>query len=676
MSKNLSLGVFAVLALALLGLVWLHTGSVVPPSGADSIWFHAGLLTLLIGRFILEYRFTKPNDVFANGIIVFASTSTLTSPPMAEWWALLRWGSLACAIIAIVLAWDPGQQAKTADGRLRRIIYQVVTSVGRAEVIFSLVFVLALISYFDVNSPEAKIFAVVWGVFLLAANLDLQGLLSVLLTRYKNRKVLGIAHSFLAPSIVFATRLDQQKIQMHQMVGFTQAAGAEFGCLGMVIGERSSADETRVVVALTHSTVGDAQLNDRSLMVKATAEDCLTASPPVTEADMKQYKKVIGTVAKGTSISRVKFELFGSPVIGAGSLLRAESASSQVHYQVFDGLISEEQTLGGSARSFVEGEAEQVGYWDAERGGFETHDWVARERALVFAVDASEAAPAYDLKETETRIGTIPKSNYPVNIDLHDLALYHSAILGVTGSGKSFLAYKIVEESAAKGIKTVCIDPTGDYQRYLEGAVMLDTPGTLDAFLDSADHFIGIIETASHAMSPVLQAMNAAQKCLDWCKVHRQAEDVLTPRPKVTIILEEAHLLVPEWNFNPVQAMQQHVNSTAQIVLQARKYGLGFMVVSQRTANVTKSVLNQCNTIISFQAFDETGFDFLKNYMGAFHVRSLPNLKPRHGIVVGKASKSRRPVMMLLENQQRVVKAEPAAAMPLPQVLPAEALEG
>ncbi len=670
MSKNLSLGVFSVLAFVLLGLVWVHTGSLVPPSGSDSIWFHAGLLTLLIGRFILEYRFTKPNDVFANCIIVFASTSTLSSPPLAEWWAVLRWGSLACALVAIILSWDPGQEAKTTNGRLRRIIYQVVTSIGRAEVIFSLVFVLALVSYFDLSSPESKIFAAAWGIFLLASNLNFQGVADLFLAKVQSRKVLGVAHSFLAPSIVFATRLAPQKIQLHQMVGFTQITGGELGCLGMVIGERTSADETRVVVALTHSTVGEAQLNDRSLMVTATTEDCLAAQPPVTEFDMKQYKKVIGTVAKGTNISRVKFELFGSPVIGAGSLLRAESSSSQVHYQVFDGLISEEQTLGGSARSFVEGEAEQVGYWDANKGGFETHDWVARERALVFAVDATDSGPMYELKQTEMCIGTIPKSNYPVNIDLYDFALYHSAILGVTGSGKSFLAYRIIEENAAKGIKTVCIDPTGDYQRYLEGAVILDGSGTLDAFLDSADHFIAIIETASHAMSPILQASNAAQRCLDWCKAHRQTEDVLTPRPKVTIVLEEAHLLVPEWNFNPVPAMQQNVNSTAQIVLQARKYGLGFMVVSQRTANVTKSVLNQCNTIISFQAFDETGFDFLKNYMGAFHVRSLPNLKPRHGIVVGKASKSRRPVMMLLEDQHRSVNAEPAAAMPLPQLPP------
>jgi len=108
---------------------------------------------------------------------------------------------------------------------------------------------------------------------------------------------------------------------------------------------------------------------------------------------------------------------------------------------------------------------------------------------------------------------------------------------------------------------------------------------------------------------------------------------VLDPKPKVLLVLEEAHLLAPEWNFNPVPGLRDKVNQTSQLVLQARKYGLGFLVVSQRSANVVKSILNQCNTIFSFQAFDETGFDFLKNYMGSFHVQSVPNRKSRHGIV-------------------------------------------
>ena len=77
------------------------------------------------------------------------------------------------------------------------------------------------------------------------------------------------------------------------------------------------------------------------------------------------------------------------------------------------------------------------------------------------------------------------------------------------------------------------------------------------------------------------------------------------------------------------------------------------MIVTQRTANVTKSVLNQCNTIFAFQAYDETGFDFMKNYMGLHYVNALPTLKKREGVVVGKASVSDRPVIVRFNDQTR-----------------------
>lgn len=667
MTKNHSLALFGALILVLLGLSWWHTGSFAPPSGPDAIWFHAGLFTLVLGRFITEYRFTKPNDVFLNCVAVFASTSTLTNPPNSEWWLLLRWGSLIVGTAAIGLAWDPGREAKLADSRARSIAYQVVTQLGRAEVIFSLVFVLALISYFDLRDYKTKVFVVAWGGMLIAAHLNLSQMTRLaFLPANKDRRVIGVAHSFLAPSIVFCRRLGTDRIAMHQLVGFTQSGAGSCHCLGIVIGERASATETRIAVALLHRSISESHLNDRSLVVTVGESEREAFDPPVRDAELNALKKVVGTVAKGTNIGQVKFELFGSPVISAGALMKVGIPTAPVFYQIFDGVIDEEQTVNDSARAFVEGEAEQVGYWDPERGGFETHDWVAKERAPVFLMDEDEAAPEYRLKDREMTVGKIPKSNYPVNVDIHDMVLFHSAILGVTGSGKSFLTFSVIEDCARQGIKTVCIDPTGDYQRYLPDAVLIIATGALEAFLASPDHMIGIVETAARTSPPVEQTHEVARICLAWCKGNRADGDVLNPRPKVQIVLEEAHLLVPEWNFNPVQGQQATVNKTAQIVLQARKYGLGFLIVSQRTANVTKSVLNQCNTIISFQAFDETGFDFLKNYMGSFHVRSLPNLKPRHGILVGKASRSRRPVMVHFLEQARALRAQPAPQMPLP----------
>ncbi len=50
----------------------------------------------------------------------------------------------------------------------------------------------------------------------------------------------------------------------------------------------------------------------------------------------------------------------------------------------------------------------------------------------------------------------------------------------------------------------------------------------------------------------------------------------------------------------------------AKVILQGRKYGLGSFVVTQRTANISKSILNQCNTIFALRVFDDTGKQFLE----------------------------------------------------------------
>jgi hypothetical protein len=427
------------------------------------------------------------------------------------------------------------------------------------------------------------------------------------------------------------------------------------------------------VVALLNSSISDAALNDRSLVVTLSDADQPAIAAAVSQSDIESVSKIIGTVAKGTNISQVRFELFGSPNISAGSLLTVKSSDASVFYQVFDGVIDEEETLNNNSRAYVEGHAEQVGSWDAERGGFETHNWVAKERSAVMLVDQNAPAPNFQLKPTELTVGAIPGSLYPVNMDLQDLVLFHTGILGVTGSGKSFLTYSLVEECAAKGIKVVCIDPTGDYQRYIAGAAMIPAAnGAFEAFLNSNQHHIGIVETSGRRMHPIELTLSAAKKCLLWCQQNRQQDEILHPKAKILFVLEEAHLLIPEFNFNPDRARQNQVSEISQVVLQARKYGLGFLVVSQRTANVVKSVLNQCNTIVSFQAFDETSFDFLRNYMGTFHVSSLPNLKMRHGLLVGKASRSRRPIMVHFREQNRAILANPAPEIVVPQGLQAE----
>lgn len=119
-------------------------------------------------------------------------------------------------------------------------------------------------------------------------------------------------------------------------------------------------------------------------------------------------------------------------------------------------------------------------------------------------------------------------------------------------------------------------------------------------------------------------------------------------KQRILIVIEEAHTIIPEWNFTGSndKTSQSVINAISQIALQGRKYDIGFMVIGQRTANISKTILTQCNTMICFQAFDDTNFNFLGNYIGKEMAMTLPAMKKYHAIIAGKALKSDLPLIV------------------------------
>jgi len=90
------------------------------------------------------------------------------------------------------------------------------------------------------------------------------------------------------------------------------------------------------------------------------------------------------------------------------------------------------------------------------------------------------------------------------------------------------------------------------------------------------------------------------------------------------------------------------------------KYGVGLLVIAQRTATVSKTVLTQCNTIVSFTCFDNTSLDFLKNVLDEHHAALIPNLPFLQVVVFGKGIRSERPIVIQIpfdENKQKAPRA-------------------
>jgi len=125
----------------------------------------------------------------------------------------------------------------------------------------------------------------------------------------------------------------------------------------------------------------------------------------------------------------------------------------------------------------------------------------------------------------------------------------------------------------------------------------------------------------------------------------------MTDKARVCLVYEEAHSLIPEWNSVAAEGDKAATNGTARAILQGRKYGLGCLLITQRTANVTKTILNQCNTVFAMRTFDDTGKEFLSNYLGSEYASKLPSLKERQAVFFGRASSCENPVMIRLNDQ-------------------------
>jgi hypothetical protein len=67
---------------------------------------------------------------------------------------------------------------------------------------------------------------------------------------------------------------------------------------------------------------------------------------------------------------------------------------------------------------------------------------------------------------------------------------------------------------------------------------------------------------------------------------------------------------------------------------------------------VSKTVLTQCNTIITLNTFDETSLGFLRNLYGRTHTDLIANLLPLQAVIYGKAVRAERPVMIQIPFSQ------------------------
>jgi uncharacterized protein DUF87 len=442
------------------------------------------------------------------------------------------------------------------------------------------------------------------------------------------------------------------------------------------------------------------------------------------ESRFQQKDSLVGLVAPDTSIERVSFEVVNGNGLEEGRLVEVTIANETVTYQVLNGLTKEEIVHSKNTFGFARASARKIGVWNEAEKRFKLAKWLPTPNTPVFLKTTQGFEPNVDV------VGHFPRTNYGVslrsvngdNSGLHELVTHNTAILGILGVGKSFLAIKLVERLMAVGIKVIAIDLTKQYANELAPYYDADKQAASIQKLqqigetgkyrvqqnvedggsrrDFANAMAGDIKSFMRADNPArLRIYNPAQfnvwrqdsrpfnsnasmasltpaeitQIISEATLAAVAELGMTDRARVCLVYEEAHSLVPEWNSAVAEGDRSASNGSARAILQGRKYGLGCLLVTQRTANVTKTILNQCNSIFAMRTFDETGKDFLANYLGREYAESLSSLPERHSIFFGRASSCENPVLIRLNDRDAFTRvfreAHPPPTVTAPTVL-------
>ena len=603
----------------------------------SDIWFTSGIFLVILISLIDQPHFSNYGNVFLNSITASITLLLFPKEQRSAFWIAMLIFVLYLNITSYLLLWLRKSKLKEEP---KTIIFlsRINRELGKPTVLFSIFFVWGVIEKFGYNTLYANILYFFWSAFILFSLPSIATEIEKLFTR-KKMKEIPEAHllSITNPSAAFIKLGYNAKASIGSGVSFYDKSNNEIA-FGILVDDRIIANDRIGKVKIKHLVLGESVFSDNSrypIWAKINKNNLNDNS--------------ISVVDIGTSIGKVQFFINPSINLDEGELVWVRTKNDEkAYYQVVYEEIIEEKIEDKNEIQYVKIIAGQLGHWQNEKARFEQLKAVAAAGEIINRI--KENPDEIIIPHEHLKIGLIPNSNFPIHIKLDDAVTHNTAILGVTGSGKSYLSFRIIESLVEQKIKIMILDPSRQHFSYLAkyNPIPLKSTKDINSWLEDKNNYIGIHQFGTDTSMPQI----AAEFVEEVFKLTIQAVKLVpgkNEKARLCIVFEEAHSIIPEWNQTAMKNDSDYVNRTARILLQGRKFGLGSIIITQRTANVVKTILNQCNTIFALQSFDQTGLDFLRNYMGDEYSNSISTLPLRHAILVGKASSSSRPVIFKVD---------------------------
>jgi hypothetical protein len=689
--RLLAAGVYGV---GLLLLAKYLNGSILPPFGVTGLWFYSAAATIILGDLLLEPYFTRPADTLSSSIaVVIAAGTTTFDPAIAASpntfsvgrWTLLGLGlaGIAVASLAILLRARSGRPQAVSQ-----IAMRLCMTLGRSRWAFGAL--LAVTGYLSFADSSSKVAVLLLAWFLVTAFRPVEALLEAFPALQTIPKPsYGRVITTYEPLTVVASWNETKQSNVP------------------VRGQRVALDGG-------HGTIAHVSELSSTVTATISLDEAfpVTFDTAVKVDESDPDESVVGTVTTGTILDEVRIIAaaeISTTEIEEGHLLSVPIRDREALYQVVGAQLVRRGADAPVEGDHVEIRARKLGAWKEESSSFDPIPWLPTPGCLARIVlpspEVGVSDNTLDGPVPIDWIGTIPGTSFRIRYDTALGVTHNTAILGILGIGKTRLAWEIIRRTVSDGCKVVILDITDQYapafRDLFDEASDTEVRRLLERDLDQSersrrlrdgDGEAGSVETFRNNVREVIRRFVESDASLlvinpnrvrvtkadggfpdrdgntrtlidlnmvevtrvfaeEILKHLQETQDLTTEHSaRVSLVLEEAHSLVPEWNSVANDSEKTATMGTARAILQGRKYGFGCLLITQRTANVTKSILNQCNTIFSLRNFDATGAGFLENYVGASYTSLIATLKDRHAILVGRASSCNAPIVVALND--------------------------
>lgn len=679
MSKGLRIFFFIIFVLILLLISFLWKGRVFPEDTVGIIVF-SSLLMLSFSVLFIEHYFTKPSDVLSSSIGILLLITPLRNNVLDFnlWYDIFYFYTIIIAIFSLtsLLFYNPEYDETILSNRISKALKDFVVRFGNSKILFSLLLFLTLVFY--VKSETIYFFILFLYAGLILTDPWKYFIALDFFEKKESSQSIGKIFGVQSKNTFLVKVFDKHPaIKIFDFVEFKYSMDDKKENYKGLVLDNYLLNQEQWIKILVNAEI-------KNLFGNVNFNDCKEENvvykiqnPP----EQEYLKKFIGVVTENTTIERIRFQYNSKVEVFEGQLVEVFVRDKKILYQIVQGTLKKEQLEQKNETGVIIGEAIQLGIWQKEKGYFEKYGWVPSMNSPVYKASKIENVT---LAEDEILVGSIPDTNYPVILNKVTAITHHLAILGVTGTGKSTFARNLIRNLMSPETKIICVDFTDEYkgkfadinpqniipesnaEAIFKNIDFIEQKVSENYNKDNKETFNKRRENEKEFYAAITNFLKSDEKLsifelpdvsnttgiLEYTKTFFKVLFYIAKKEKsfgkrVCVVLEEAHTVIPEINFLGTgdKKSPSLINNISQIALQGRKYNIGFIVIAQRTANVSKTVLTQCNSIVAFQEFDKTSFDFLSNYFGQVISDMLPNLKFRQAVAAGKAFKSTVPII-------------------------------